>query len=134
MACFAYCAIPSLPVSLKLGTMEGTMKNFTSNAIFAALLGAIVWFLSPYITGEVEPWDAFPLFYSVSLIIMGFIAAIPKTASLASIYVGTIVGQFLYMLVFLSSGPLILVGVFSLAIYSLLTLVGPLVKRRLNDA
>ena len=110
------------------------MKNFTSNAIFAALLGAIVWFLSPYITGEVEPWDAFPLFYLVSLIIAGIIAAIPKTASLASIYVGAIVGQFLYMLVFLPSGPLILVGVFSLAIYSLLTLVGPLVKRRVNGA
>ncbi|MDO6567728.1 hypothetical protein Q4561_11720 [Alteromonas sp. 1_MG-2023] len=107
------------------------MKNFTINAIFSALLGAVIWFLSPFITGEVEPWDAFPpVFYLVSLFIVGFIAAIPKSASLNSIYFGVIVGQFVYMLVFLPIGPLILVSVLTLAIYSLLTLIGPLVKRR----
>ena len=111
--------------SLRIRHHGRPMKNFTINAIFSALLGAIIWFLSPFITGEVEPWDAFPLFYLVSLSIVGFIAAIPKSASLTSIYVGVIVGQFLYMLVFLPVGPLILIGVFSLALYSLLTLIGP---------
>ncbi|MFY0667640.1 MAG: hypothetical protein JXQ95_06395 [Alteromonas stellipolaris] len=106
------------------------MKYFIINTIFSALLGAVVWFLSPIITGEVEPWDTFPLFYLGSLLIIGFIAAIPKTASLTSIYFGVIVGQFLYMLVFLPIGPLILVGVFSLAFFSLIALIGPLAKRK----
>jgi hypothetical protein len=41
----------------------------------SALLGALIWLLSPVLTGQREAWDASPAYYYSALIVAGFIPA-----------------------------------------------------------
>lgn len=61
------------------------------------MLGALLWALSPRITGEAEPWDSLGLYYFGGLFIAGFVAAwiFPKRFWLAPI--GLYVGQMGYV-------------------------------------
>lgn len=98
-------------------------KDIIFNLSFSAFLGALIWALSPTITGYTEPWDAKSAYYFVALFIAGALAAIPNKQPLWAIYVGILLGQFLFTLFFLSFGPLLPVGIVFLAAYSLLSLL-----------
>lgn len=100
--------------------------------LVAALAGAAIWALSPVVTGHAEPWDAGGAYYASALVLAGLVSGFAVTAPLWASYVGSIVGQLLYMLVFLPPGPLIVVGVAFLLVWSLLFLAGAWVGARLH--
>ena len=102
-------------------------KDVIFNLSFSAFLGASIWALSPSITGYTEPWDAKSAYYYVALFIAGALVAIPGKRPLWAVYIGVILGQFLYVLLFLSFGPLLPVGIVFLAAYSLLSLLAALI-------
>jgi len=99
-----------------------------SRAVFAlvvaAALAAAIWALSMPITGHSEPWDAEALYYPVALGVAGVIsgAIIPK--HLWAHYVGALLGQVAYELVFLKLGPLFMVGLLFLAGYGIVFVLG----------
>ncbi|MGQ8367196.1 hypothetical protein [Glaciecola sp. 1036] len=109
------------------------MKKPKISFLISTLLGAAIWFLSPYITGEIEPWDSPYFYYIYALVIAGFIAAIPKDASYSSVYFGVLVGQILYLLT-LSTSALIIVGLIIITICSLLSIIGLFMKRNAYKA
>lgn len=85
----------------------------------SALAAASVWALSPLLTGQREPWDADGLFYVAALSLAGALAGWLAPRPLWAHYVGAVVGQVGYELLFLSVGPLFVVGVAFLLGYSL---------------
>ena len=87
-------------------------------------MAAAIWALSMPVTGHSEPWDAEALYYPVALGVAGVIsgAIIPK--HLWAHYVGALLGQVAYELVFLKLGPLFMVGLVFLAAYSIIFVLG----------
>lgn len=100
----------------------------------AALFGALIWALSPAISGRAEPWDADSAYYLFALPVAGFVAGWLAGGPLWAQYAGVILGQFVYGLVFVGVGPLMLLGVAFLAAYGLLYLAGTLGGLRLRRA
>ncbi len=100
----------------------------------AAFFGVLIWAMSPAITGRAEPWDAAAPYYLVALLIAGFLSGLLTGKPLWLHYAGVIAGQFLYGLVFLAIGPLILLGVSFLAVYGLLFLAGAIAGQRARSA
>ena len=90
--------------------------------LVAAVASALIWALSPLLTGHAEPWDADGLYYLVALLIAGMVsgALVPKV--LWAHYVGAVVGQLGYELLFLNIGPLFVLGIVFLLVYSLIFL------------
>lgn len=88
------------------------------------VLGAMVWALSPALTGKVEPWDAEGTYYYVCLLLAGFVAALicPQRFWLAPI--GIFIRQFVYALAALPPAPLMALGAAFMALYSLVALAG----------
>ena len=95
----------------------------------ATCLGALIWLLSPFFTGEQEPWDAQSPYYVGAIVVAGFV---PACLSFERFYwspVGVWTGQMgavLYLLS-VSDGPsngLFLVGFVFLCVYSLWALAG----------
>jgi hypothetical protein len=62
----------------------------------ALLLGIAIWWTSPWITGQDEPWDADGRYYVWALFAAGFVATVflPKAFWVAPI--GVCMGQLLY--------------------------------------
>ncbi len=85
-------------------------------------MAAAVWALSVPFTGKTEPWDADGLYYFIALAVAGAFsgAVIPK--HLATQYIGAVVGQAAYELVFLEFGALFVLGLAFLAGYSIIFL------------
>ena len=100
----------------------------------AAILAAAVWAVSVPFTGQREPWDAEGGFYPSGLLLAGLLAGAVMPRPLWAHYVGGIVGQFAYMLLFLGSGPLVGLGAIFMAISSLVLLIGALTGSRLRLA
>jgi hypothetical protein len=112
--------------------MEKSIKKDTYiNLSLSAFLGALIWALSPTITGEAEPWDSDSIYYYAALFVAGVISAIPGKKPVWAIYVGIILGQFLFILFFLPLGPLLLIGLVSMSLFGLLTLAGAVIIRQL---
>ncbi len=88
--------------------------------LVAAVASALIWVLSPLLTGHAEPWDADWLFYVGSLAVAGLGAGALIPNSLWAHYLGCIVGQLGYELLFLNVGPLLLLGAVFLLGYSLI--------------
>jgi hypothetical protein len=84
---------------------------------------ALVWAFSPVLTGHREPWDADRYYYPVALLISGASAGVLSHRPLWAHYVGAVIGQLAYELIFLPVGPLILVGAIFLVVYSTVHLV-----------
>ncbi|MBE8968556.1 hypothetical protein IQ277_20720 [Nostocales cyanobacterium LEGE 12452] len=95
-------------------------RELAINFLFSFVGGAMVWALSPFLSGQVEPWDAKGFYYSAALLIVGL--ARPK--HIWSHYAGIVLGQLTCMLCFLPGSPLIPVGVAFLAAYSTIALAG----------
>tara|TARA_Y100000780_G_scaffold220620_1_gene228126 strand:- start:463 stop:813 length:351 start_codon:yes stop_codon:yes gene_type:complete len=104
------------------------LKHVFFSLSFSSFLGAAILFLSPYITGEIEPWDSNTYYYSGALLIAGFIVLLDKRASYEIVFIGIMLGQVTYMFSFMPVDSLILVGIVIMAFKSLLSLVGLLLK------
>ena len=99
-------------------------KDFIISLLVSGTLGALIWFFSPYATGMAEPWDAETPYYFVSLFGAGLIAGILCPRHILAVFLGIVIGQLLYMLIFLPLGPLIIIGVPFMFGYGLLALLG----------
>ncbi len=99
-------------------------RELAINFLFSFVGGAMVWALSPSLSRQVEPWDAKGLYYSAALLIVGLTVGLARPKHVWSHYAGIVLGQLTYMLYFLPSDPLILVGVAFVAAYSTIALAG----------
>lgn len=111
-------------------------RQSTTTLVFAAVATAIVWALSPLLTGRLEPWDAEGPFYAAALATAGLVSGALRPRPLWAHYAGAVAGQVAYEILFLPVGPLILVGALFLMGYSLIFLataaVAAFVRRRLS--
>jgi hypothetical protein len=105
--------------------------------LVATLASAAIWAMSLVLAGRAEPWDAEFLFYVFSLFAAGLVSGTVVPEPLWAHYIGSLVGQVGYELLFLNIGPLFVLGVVFLLGYSLLFLagaaVGALVRRKLGS-
>lgn len=109
------------------------MKNRAIPAfVIAAVTSALIWAVSPWLTGQREPWDAVFPFYLVALLLAGAIAGglVPKP--LWAHYLGAFFGQLGYELIFLKLGPLFVLGAAFLLGYSLVFLAAAFAAGRLR--
>jgi hypothetical protein len=92
------------------------------------LLGAAIWWVSPALAGEAEPWDAEGRYYVWALFLAGAVATVflPKAFWLAP--VGVYVGQLLYGLYLYQpeDGSLWPLGLVFAAFYSVAAMGGAL--------
>jgi hypothetical protein len=107
-------------------------RSLISAFLLSALAAAAVWALSPVVTGQAEPWDAGGAYYASALVLAGLVAGFAFSAPLWLFYLGSIAGQLLYMVVFLPAGPLVVVGIGFLLVWSLLFLAGAWAGSRLR--
>lgn len=96
----------------------------------AAGLGAVIWAVSPVVTGSAEPWDAESPYYFVSLFTAGAIVGFLYPVHILSEFSGIVAGQLIYLLVFLPSGPLLPLGVIFLVGFGLVSLLGAFLASR----
>ena|GEM_PF-3540765 len=92
-------------------------------AIAAAfVLGALIWALSPLVTGQKEPWDSTGSYYFMSLMVAGFIPAViyPKYFWLCTVVV--LIGQESYILA--TNGLEGIMAVFFIGFYSMGCFIG----------
>jgi hypothetical protein len=110
-----------------------SMKTSAAPAFLVALVAsALVWGLSPLVTGHLEPWDADGLYYVGALTVTGIVAGGFFPRPLWAHYLGSIVGQLTYELIFLKLGPLFLVGIVFLLAYSVVFLVAAAIAARVR--
>lgn len=118
---------------LKARVGKVTMKHEpTVSFAIAFVCGAAIWYLSPFVTGHAEPWDAAGAFYVVALLVAGAITGWLFPRTIAPILPGIALGQFVYMVLFLPSGPLWFVGFVALFIYGMFALAGAFAGSRLR--
>lgn len=98
----------------------------------AAVVGAAIWAISPWATGQKEPWDAEGMFYVGALLGGGLVSGLLIPKPLWAQYAGSVLGQLLYGLLFLEIGPLILIGAVFLLGYSLIFLAGAVAGREVR--
>jgi hypothetical protein len=99
-------------------------KELGISLLVSFILGALVWALSPTLSGHAEPWDAGGVYYPVSLLLAGLLSGLIRPQYFWVHYLGVILGQLAFMLFFGPGGPLIIVGIVLLAVYSLIALAG----------
>ncbi|AJE14703.1 hypothetical protein [Stutzerimonas balearica] len=114
------------------GPMRPSARPVPQALLIASLAGALIWALSPWASGQAEPWDGDGLYYSGALFTAGVLAGFIVPRPLWAQYLGVIVGQVLYLLLFLPIGPLLAVGLVFLLLWSLLFLAGAYAGARLR--
>ncbi len=100
--------------------------------LLSALVGALVWAISPLAVGRVEPWDADGPYYVIALFGGGVLAGTVAPRPLWAHYLGAWLGQLGYQLVFLPIGSLIVLGAVLLFGYSLVFALGVAIATRLR--
>jgi hypothetical protein len=97
----------------------GPMKSRAWVAVLVSVIAsALVWALSPLLTGHREPWDADGVFYVAALVVAGSAAGLVAPRPLWAHYLGAIIGQLGYELLFLRIGALFFIGTLFLLGYS----------------
>ena len=95
--------------------------------IIAFVLSFLLMWLSPVIVGTIEPWDANGikfLLYLLQLFLIGVIStALSKYSYLSSAF-GAFLGQLVYVIIILGSGPLVILGALYIGLFSVSTLAG----------
>lgn len=92
----------------------------TLTLLVAAVLGAAIWAASPVLTGHDEPWDAEGFFYVGALLVAGLASGALRPAPLWAHYLGAFSGQMAFQGLFLGFGPLVLIGTYFLAVFTLI--------------
>lgn len=115
------------------------MKNRAAITLLVSTLAtALIWALSPVLVGLREPWDADGDFYVGALVVAGMLAGSLRPKPLWAHYLGALIGQLGYELIFLRVGPLFLLGVIFLLGYALIYLItaalGGYIRSRLSAA
>jgi hypothetical protein len=91
-------------------------------------LGALIWLLSPVVTGRREPWDAPVGYYYGALLGAGILGGFAAPAHWGATALGVFAGQALVLLggvlVTPASGGLWPLGLLFLGVYSVLSLLG----------
>lgn len=100
--------------------------------LIAAIAGALVWVLSPWLTGQREPWDAAGIYYPSALLVTGVVAGFLTPRPLWAHYVGALVGQLLYILLISGFDPLLAVGLIFLLLYTLLFWIGAVLASQIR--
>ena len=100
--------------------------------LISAVAGIVVWVLSPWLTGQHEPWDAEGFYYVIALLVAGAATGFLSPRPFWAHYLGGLSGQLLYILLTIGVDPLLLVGVIFLLIYTLLFLAGAAVTAQLR--
>lgn len=107
---------------------EGPKRDWRVGTAVIALgmgAGAFVWFASPWLTGELEPWDAEGSFYYWYLFAVGIVAGALAPRWLWAFPLGIYAGQFVGMCNLPKFGPLMALGFFfMLPLMSLFSLGG----------
>jgi ABC-type Na+ efflux pump permease subunit len=85
------------------------------------------------VTGAAEPWDAESPYYFVSLFVAGAVVGFLCPRTIWAAFVGIVVGQLIYLLVFVPLGPLLPLGLLFLVGYALLSLLGAALASRLRS-
>ena len=106
----------------KLENTKITSKDYVVYSL-AVIAGILIWVLSPTITGQQEPWDSESSYYFVSLFIAGAFCGALHPIKIWRWAVAIYFGQLLAAMI-VAMGPLILLGVFFLAGYTLVALAG----------
>jgi len=88
--------------------------------------------LSPLMTGHLEPWDADGLYYVGALTVTGIVTGGLLPRPLWAHYLGSVVGQLTYELIFLKLGPLFFLGIVFLLGYSVVFLVAAAITARVR--
>lgn len=101
--------------------------------LLSALTSGLIWALSPWITGYREPWDALSHYYAAALAITGLLTGAFSKRIRWAFFVGAVSGQLLYMLVFLQTGPLMLVGILFLCLYSVIFMAAAIAATYLRE-
>jgi hypothetical protein len=116
------------------------MRSTLPALLMGLLIGAAIWWLSPLITGRLEPWDAGSGYYEGALLGAGILGGLLLPKHWRWFVIGVFLGQVLVLLGGVlrepSSGGLWPLGVVFMALYSLLAMVGAMVgsgvRRRLS--
>ena len=103
------------------------------NCAASFLLGAAIWAFSPTITGTAEPWDAESPYYFLSLLALGLVLGLWSPKKIWAHYLGAMLGQQFFILMFIGVGPFILLGALFLAVYTVLVLIGALIGSRVRS-
>jgi len=104
-------------------------KSAKLNILISSFIGAFIWFASPYLSGELEPWDSETFYYIGSLFFGGIILGLYNSEKIWAYAIGIFLGQLIYSLLFLPLGPLILIGILYLAGSSLICYLGAIIGK-----
>ncbi|VEF15294.1 Uncharacterised protein [Stutzerimonas stutzeri] len=113
--------------------MRPSARPVVQALLIASLAGAFIWALSPWASGQAEPWDSEGLYYSGALFTAGVLSGFIVPRPLWAQFLGGVVGQVLYLLLFLPLSPLLAVGLAFLLLWSLLFLAGAYAGARLRS-
>lgn len=118
-----------------------TLQSRWVACAIAAGAGALIWAVSPRVTGTREPWDADGPYYVGALAVAGFGVGLLTSSRepawsgatrprslidlglLLAIYSGIFGGQLAYMIAFLPAGPLLVLGVVFLGAFSVVAVL-----------
>jgi len=109
------------------------MVNDGINIILSASLGAIIWAISPTLTGFIEPWDSSLKYYVICLFAAGVIIGIVCHKNLLCTYIGIVAGQLIYIVLLGQVGPLLSIGILFLIILGLATIAGAALGSRFRS-
>ena len=109
------------------------LRSSLLSFLAASATAFAVWALSPWLTGFQEPWDAPGVYYYAALFVAGTVSGFIAVKPLWAHCVGSIFGQFLYGLLFLTMGPLAAVGLVFLVVWSVIFLGGAYLGSRLRS-
>jgi len=100
--------------------------------LVSALTAGVVWALSPLISGRAEPWDATNHYYPIALAVAGALSGALTSRVRWAYFLGCIVGQLLFEVIFLKTGPLVVVGVIFMALYGVVFVAAALLASYLR--
>lgn len=76
------------------------------NTAIGVILGALIWALSPRLTGLREPWDGAFAYYFGSLFLAGLVSALPCPRHWWKGTIGVYLGQYAFMFIVYGLGNL----------------------------
>jgi|GEM_PF-4620646 len=97
-------------------------KDLLISFLLPFLLGFLVWYYSPEMTGKIEPWDSDSYYYIISLCSIGFITGLLSLKYTFLVYFGVVLSQSFFLTYSLQPSKFYLVGLFFVFLYSLSSL------------